>query len=206
MFMLKLSLIFKKKVIIIKAMSFTGRRPKDLFGYDKEKYRPIVDKLEEELIRFHLEEGFDTHITGGAQGFDQCVFWAVNRMKRLGYNVRNVLYIPFYKQENKWLKTGLFSQEEYRLMLSLADEVHCCNPNFDVLKEPKWKITSNLHARNHEMVADSVLVFGLYPGDGWMDENNKGGTSECLRYAREQQKTIYQMNPFTLECCYPLAA
>lgn len=189
-----------------KIMCFTGRRPKDLFGYTKEKYVPLVDALTKELIRFHLEEGYDTFITGGAQGFDQLAYWAVDRMKRMGYHVKNIVYAPFKKQENQWLEFGLFSKSEYRLMIARADKVHYCDENFDVTKEPKWKITSKLHMRNHDMVNTSELVFGLYPGDGWMDLNNKGGTSECLRYAKEQNKIIYQMNPFTLDFCYPLIA
>lgn len=189
-----------------KIMCFTGRRPKDLFGYVKEKYNAIVDKLTLELIRFHLEEGYDTFITGGAQGFDQLAFWAVDRMKRMGYPVKNVVYAPFKKQENKWLEKGLFSRSEYRLMLSRADVVHYCDAEIDVLIASKWKINNALHSRNHDMVNSSVLVFGLYPGDAWMDEHCAGGTAECLRYAREQKKDIYQMNPFTLECEYVRAA
>ena len=78
-----------------KTMSFTGRRPKDLFGYVKENYVPLVNKLTDELIQFYKEQGFDTFITGGAQGFDQLAFWAVDRMKRQGYMVKNIVYAPF---------------------------------------------------------------------------------------------------------------
>ena len=64
-----------------KTLCFTGRRPKDLFGYDKDKYYPIVDKLELILEDFYLQ-GFKKYISGGAQGFDQLSFWAVNRLKK----------------------------------------------------------------------------------------------------------------------------
>lgn len=185
-----------------KTMCFTGRRPKDLFGYVKENYVPLVNKLTDELIQFYKEQGFDTFITGGAQGFDQLAFWAVDRMKRQGYMVKNIVYAPFKKQENKWLKNGLFSQSEYQLMLSRADEVRYCDAEIDVLIASKWKINTALHSRNHDMVNSSILVFGLYPGFAWLEENCVGGTAECLRYAKEKEKKIYQMNPFTLECEY----
>ena len=185
-----------------KTMCFTGRRPKDLFGYVKENYVPLVNKLTDELIRFHKEQGFDVFITGGAQGFDQLAFWSVDRIKRQGFSVQNIVYAPFRKQESKWLQNGLFSQSEYQLMLSRADEVHYCNAEIDVLIASKWKINVALSGRNHDMVNSSELVFGLYPGDAWIDENCRGGTAECLRSAKDKRKEIYQMNPFTLECSF----
>ena len=72
-----------------KVLSFTGRRPKDLYKYDKEKYIPIVNKLVEILESFYLQ-GFKTFVSGGAQGFDQLAFWAVNRLKTKYPDIKNV--------------------------------------------------------------------------------------------------------------------
>ena len=124
-----------------RVMCFTGRRPKDLFGYQKDKYISLVNKLVTELEKFYLE-GFDIFITGGAQGFDQLAFWAVNKLKQKGYPVKNIVYIPFLKQELKWLEKGLFSQSEYRLMLKMADEIKICSPDINVSEANKWEINS----------------------------------------------------------------
>lgn len=184
-----------------KTLCFTGRRPKDLFGYDKTKYIPLVDALVIELRKFY-HQGYRNFISGGAQGFDQLAFWAVNRLKKEFPDVKNILYIPFPKQECKWLKNGLFSQSEYQLMVLMADEVKYCTPNLDIVIASKFEINIAMHKRNHDMVDDSSLIIGLYPTDLWMNENTQGGTAECLRYARDKKKIIYQINPFTLDCFY----
>lgn len=180
-----------------KTLCFTGRRPKDLFGYDKDKYYPIVDKLELILEDFYLQ-GFKKYISGGAQGFDQLSFWAVNRLKKKYPDVKNIVYIPFLGQERNW-NTTIFNKKEYKLMLSLADKVKNCSPYLEIDDAYKYEIVTALYRRNHDMVDDSSTIIGLYPSDLWMDERTKGGTAECLRYAKEKQKDIYQLNPFNLD-------
>lgn len=184
-----------------KTLCFTGPRPKKLFGYDKTKYIPLVDALVEELEKLY-KLGYRNFISGGAQGFDQLAFWATNKLKQKYLDVNNIVYIPFNNQEVKWLTKGLFGQLEYKLMLSMADVVYCCSPNVDITIASKFEINHALHKRNHNMVDSSNLVFGLYPSDLWMNDNTRGGTAECLRYAKRKQKLIYQMNPFNLECIF----
>ena len=179
------------------SICFTGRRPKDLYGYKKEPYIPLVNALKEHLIEFY-NKGYRRFISGGAQGFDQLAFWAVNAAKREGYDMKNILYLPFRKQECKWLKTGLFSQYEYRLMVELADEVHYISDT-DVATAKKYEINIALHKRNHAMVDDVSIVIGLYPGNGWDEPYASGGTAECLNYAKDHKKQIYILNPFTLD-------
>lgn len=176
---------------------FTGRRPKNLYGYDKEKYNDLVDYLTK-LLEKKYEEGYRTFISGGAQGFDQLAFWAVNRLKKQGKDIKNIVYIPFKGQERTWLGKGLFSKEEYNLMLSLADEIVVCS-DIDVTSCMKYELTIALHHRNHMMVDNSDLLIGIYPDDSWKDDCVKGGTAECLRYANDKHKDILTFNPFTLE-------
>ena len=66
--------------------------------------------------------GIKNYITGGAQGFDQLAFWAVNSLKK-EYDIQNIVYIPFQGQERLWKKTGMFGQKDYQKMLALADQV-----------------------------------------------------------------------------------
>lgn len=154
-------------------MSFTGRRPKDLCGYDPAYYRQFVAELTELLYLFH-EKGVRRFISGGAQGFDQLAFWSVHRLKtrKSCTDVENILYLPFKGHERKWAETGCFSQKEYRQMQALADSIHVISERDSVRA---------LFDRNHAMVDDSGILLGLYPDDAWCTA--KGGTAECLRYA-----------------------
>ena len=95
-----------------------------------------------------------------------------------------------------WLKKGLFSQEEFHLMLSLADEVVYCS---DTKPTDKMGINIAMHKRNHCMVDVSDIVLGLYPNDDWANVNVYGGTAECLKYALDKNKPIYILNPFNLD-------
>lgn len=183
---------------------FTGHRPKDLHGYEKDKYYPIVDVLQgvcEELSR----EGASTFISGGAQGIDQLAFWAVDRMRGAGFRVDNEIYVPFRSQPNRWKSEGLFSQAEYRYALGQATRVNILanDPDPNDIRG----VTRLLHARNHAMVNDSDVVVAFVSGEtletGY--RKSKGGTAECMRYAVSQGKPVLTIEyrpgsetPFTL--------
>ena len=172
-------------------VSFTGRRPKDLYGYNHDAYLQMVDAIKVNL-RYLYSIGYRLFISGGAQGFDQLAFWAVNALKREGYtDIRNIVYVPFVGQQLAWKKTGLFSQAEYNLMLSLADEVYYLKI---IDTNNKKQVISALYDRNHAMVDTTNLTFGLYPDYSWQMESVKGGTAECLRYAHMKQNKIFQLS------------
>ena len=60
-----------------KTACFTGPRPNQLFGYyHLERYDIITQALGELLPQLVAQGTFD-FISGGAQGFDQLAFWAV---------------------------------------------------------------------------------------------------------------------------------
>lgn len=174
---------------------FTGPRPKNLYGYEKEKYLPLIDTLKG-TIREFINQGYDTFITGGAQGVDQLAFWAVHALKKEGYNIKNIVYAPFKGQELGWAKEGLFSQKEYSLMLKLADEV-CVLKEIDV--KNRGQVVDALYHRNHQMVDGADTTVGIYPDYGWQFFETKSGTAECLRYAKDQGKAIFQLSPETLK-------
>lgn len=176
-----------------KTVCFTGHRPKDLYGYDKEKYFLLVGVLIDQVMDLYTK-GYTKFITGGAQGVDQLAFWAVNRAKDKYPEIQNVVYIPFNGQERQWKEEGLFSQKEYRLMLNMADEFTYLQPTLTVKNE----IVKALFARNHAMVDDADLVIGVYKKDDFITDL-KGGTAECLKYALNKNKQILLINPFTFQ-------
>lgn len=179
----------------MKVMCFTGRRPKDLFGYNKEDYIQMMEVIKNAL-REHISNGYTTFISGGAQGFDQLAFWAVNRLKEEGHDIKNIVYVPFKGQERIWRHEGLFSQKEYNLMLKKADEVVIVTEG-NVTS--KYDIIKAMHARNHAMVAKSDAVFGLFPDMSWKESTTKGGTAECLKYAASKDKPIFQLSNVSLD-------
>ena len=168
----------------------TGRRPKNLFGYEKNNYLPIIEKMKKGVRWLYDEKGVRKFITGGAQGWDQLLFWAVNAVKREpNYSdVINSVYIPFKGQELKWSADGLFGKREYYLILKMADEIKYIT-NFDNTSSYK-DIVDAMMSRNHAMVNDSNYVFGCYQDDSWILPETKGGTSECLKYSVNNDKDI----------------
>lgn len=167
---------------------FTGRRPKDIHGYDKDAYAPIIAYLGQVLESLY-QNSFRNFISGGAQGFDQLAFWTVDLLKKQHKDIMNRVYVPFPKQPSRWAKYGLFSQKEYHDMLTVADEARILNPDPDP-KKGFGTIVGLLHGRNHVMVGDADLVIAFLTGDNIDWRNAKGGTAECIRYAVSQNKPI----------------
>lgn len=171
-------------------IAFTGRRPKDLCGYKLANYQYFTSELVKLLLTLcKTPNEIYTFISGGAQGFDQLSFWAVDILKKQHpeLTIHNNVYVPHKGQANVWLPNGLFGQNEYQSMLTTADNVTYLQ---DVLSS-KYQIIKALTDRNHAMVNNADLIVALYPDDSW--ETSKGGTAECMRYAKSKNKTILQI-------------
>lgn len=165
---------------------FTGRRPKNLCGYSHNPYVNFTQDLVKSLEELYTN-GVRTFISGGAQGFDQLAFWAVEIFKRQHEDVQNIVYVPFRGQENRWKEDGAFGQSEYNKMLKTADEVVYLQEKLSNYKE----IAAALTDRNKKMVDASDIVVALYPDLSY--RKNTGGTAHCMRYAEEKNKQIYQI-------------
>lgn len=168
---------------------FTGPRPNQLHGY-KEPARPLYSQIADFASKVILQcverNPGSIFISGGAQGFDQLAFWAVEKAKkaRPDLGIANILYIPFESQPSFWSPTGMFGQSEYRRMKRFADTVRFISPNPH--PDDRRAVARALFERNHAMVKDSNLVIALLAGRSRDWENSSGGTAECVRYARSQ--------------------
>lgn len=167
-------------------VAFTGSRASKLAGYDANHYESFKAEMAMQLEALY-QLGYNEFISGGAQGFDQLAFWCVDELKKKHPEVRNIVHIPFRGQERQWRTIGLFGQNEYKAMLNKADEVVYLQ---DELFE-KREIVNALMERNHSMVNASDLVVALYANDDW--KTASGGTAECMRYASNANKEIYQI-------------
>lgn len=178
----------------MKKICFTGRRPKNLLPmpkdrYDRSKYTQFVEMLSTYLISEITED--TTFISGGAQGFDQLAFWAVDLVKSKidpKFTVKNVVYVPHKRQAELWSSDdNLFSKTDYAKMLRRADSVKYIYGELYT----GYEINRALIERNHIMVDNSDLVIALYPDDKW--KTSSGGTPECMRYAYNNNKPINQI-------------
>lgn len=173
---------------------FTGPRPNQLHGYDEAArplYAQIVDFTRNVILKFAQDNPGTEFISGGAQGFDQLAFWAVEKAKRLHpeLNIGNILYIPFENQPSRWSPDGMFGRKEYMLMRRRANITRIVSPN--PAPDDSRAAVKALHERNHAMVKDSDLVIALLAGRSLDWENSSGGTAECVRYARAQNRPVF---------------
>lgn len=58
-------------------------------------------------------------ISGGAQGFDQLAFKAVNNLKQKYPDIKNIVYIPFTGYDKQWNEYGLFTAKEFENELKM---------------------------------------------------------------------------------------
>lgn len=201
----------------MKTVCFTGRRPKDLFDeehksarYKKESYEDLVNFLTDELEKFY-DKGVREYISGGAQGFDQLAFYAVDNLKKRHSDVKNVVYVPFEGQENMWLNYGLFGQARYHTMLRNADECNIITVGELVnVKNEEGKIVDSylkqdddthisvkkaMFMRNQAMVNKSDAIIALFP-DNNIDGKGyeRSGTALTMKYARSSNKDVYRLD------------
>lgn len=181
---------------MIHTVSFTGPRPKKLFGY--EEYQPYkeIQKVLYDILKKQYESGVRQWISGGAQGFDQIAFWTVFELSKIHPDIKNTVYIPFRGQERLWREDGLFGQKEYRQMLQLATNIKCIK---DTLPNGEYySIPALMMKRNEAMINDSDQMIALYPFNmNW--EKMHGGTANAIRYAHRNKKPIQRIDPFTKE-------
>lgn len=175
------------------AICFTGPRPQKLFGFqDCKEYEAISHALAH-LLQNLEQSGYNTFISGGAQGFDQLAFFTVDTYMMY---VNNHVFIPFKQQPDRWFEKGFFGQEAYRTMLTKAKSVTDISDGR--MNMPYYECIKYLMKRNEEMVDHSSITVALY----WHDKDyitEKGGTASCIRYSLKQGHKVILLDPVTLK-------
>lgn len=181
-------------------LCFTGQRPKDLMPGSRQAYSmESYDKFRKDLTLYLSEmynAGYRNFISGGAQGFDQIAFWAVEDLKAIHPDIKNIAYLPFKGQEGAWRDTGGFSKTEYRKLVEKADEVVWTSEMQGITVDlvNNRNIGLALNRRNHAMVDDADLVIALYRDPNGFDPNKTGsGTNNCMKYAHDKGVPVYQI-------------
>ena len=171
---------------------FTGHRPDKLGGYDwnTPKNRLIMKNLTELIEKEILENNAKTFIFGGALGIDQMAFEIVRKLQEHCYHdIKMILAVPFKNQAIKWFNKN--DVKRYESQLEWADEVIYV----DEIEGYECKNTyvgdyhpAKMDLRNRYMVDNSDLVIAVWNG-------TKGGTCNCVKYAKSKDKNIIFINP-----------
>ncbi len=171
----------------------TGYRPNKLpprYGYNihSAAYQGLA-KVIQDVLKIALLSKQDTTlecISGMALGVDQLYVDLVGNhfkywLRACAFKCLVTAAVPCRGQELKWPVTN---REEYHKLLALCDKVHyVTNGSFT---------STCMEERNRWMVDNSDAVIAVWDG-------KSGGTANCIRYARSRKKTVYYIDPGSLE-------
>lgn len=167
---------------------FTGPRPHKLAVFAKEAYQPVIDTTIQ-LCKKLYQTGIKQFISGGAQGFDMLAFETVDKLKSMHPDIKNIVYIPFTDYDKYFADYGLFSKNYAENLFAKADEIKYVSQSDNLDREMAAIL---LNRRNEAMVDNSDIVIALYPDGSWLTAEHSG-TANCMRYAKQKGKTIYQI-------------
>lgn len=156
-------------------VAVTGHRPQHLLEYNspedniKKFYRKVLIKLRPTAL-----------ISGMALGVDQ---WAARVALEIGVPLTAAL--PYPGQAGRWTDEQV---TEYKAILDAASEVEILHDN----PTSRFESYQFLQQRNEWMVDHSDLLLAVWDG-------TKGGTGNCVRYARKKGQRIFRIDPSTWE-------
>lgn len=151
-------------------VAFTGHRPNKLGGYKlpNPTYIHVCKSLDQVLRDLKPEKA----ISGMALGIDQ---WAASICAKLG--IPFTAAIPFVGQEKIWPEQSKLIYNN--LLGKAAEQVIVSEGEYSALK---------MQVRNEYLVNNCDLLIGVWDG-------SKGGTSNCLDYAKSINRKILIINP-----------
>ena len=160
----------------IKTVGVTGLRPQKLpwgTGEDNPQCQALKDTMGRALNKFY-HQGYRRFATGMALGPD---IWFAEEVLFLPDPKELYCFIPYRGQENGWNPED---QDRYRDILHEADKVIVAGSGY----------TPNImFERNKMMVDASDMIIAVW------DSETTGGTYSTIRYARQNNKPILQLNP-----------
>lgn len=166
-------------------ISTTGHRPNGLpkeYGYNLNneawtKLKEYIEATIEECYKYATPNEELTLVTGMALGVDTAFWEVAAKLRKNNPNIRIEAALPFIGQEKKWTEE---SQKQYKQMLSESDKVTIVSEGGFA----KYKMM----ARNRYMVNKSDIVIAVICKE-------TGGTAQCVKYAKEHNKVVIEINP-----------
>lgn len=106
------------------SICFCGLRPQKLYGYNlnDSRYQKLAKKIRETLINEIEKSNIQICVTSCSLGMETVSFFVVDWLKNNGYNLINVLVIPFRNIFCKWSNTD---KERFERMKEKADYIIC---------------------------------------------------------------------------------
>jgi uncharacterized phage-like protein YoqJ len=152
----------------------TGHRPQEIGGFKLPN--PTYNKICQETERLLVELKPDKVLSGMALGFDQ--YLAAIAYKR---KIPFVAVLPFEGQETAWPQE---SQKTYRLLRKVAIE--------EVIVSPGGYTPAKMQIRNQYLCDHSDILLACF-----IPTKTKGGTFNCIQYAKSIDRKIIFINPTT---------
>lgn len=158
----------------------TGYRPNKLYGYDLSDER--YTNLKKVFKQFLKENNCSEAISGMALGVDTVFALSVLELKDEGIDIKLRCAIPCLNHTSTWyVKEDI---DRYNFILHKADYV-------DLVSNEPYK-PYLMQVRNEYMVDKSDIVLSVWNG-------SKGGTFNCVNYARVKNKPVYNISPTSLK-------
>ena len=170
------------KAETLRALAFTGSRPKSLYGeHDRKAWSLLCARIEHAVESLDSQQGIGEAWSGGAQGADMACFTAVARHNRHHPKNRilNMVAVPFPGQERRWSEDGMFGSSSYRRMIADADEV--------VTVSAKASRQAYMR-RNMFMVSRCDLLLAVSRAD---PSTAKTGTGSTVRRAMSLNRPVF---------------
>lgn len=162
-------------------LAVTGHRPHKLGGWNLGIHNALIAFATDRLQR----DDPAGVITGMALGWDQAVAVACVRL-----GIPFVAAVPFEGQESRWNEQ---QQGDYQKLLLCASAVHVVVDRetleaWSDMHSVKLAVLRAMQERNCWMVDNSTRLLALWNGE-------KGGTGNCVRYAKEGKRQIENVWP-----------
>lgn len=158
---------------IQKTVSFSGYRPEKLPDGGEDNSDSIIT-LKADLLDAVSEAascGFDTFLTGMAEGFDMLAAETVIKVKENNSHIKLIAVLPFDDNRER--------SERYNDIIAVADEVVALSDEYS---------RSTYYVRNEYMVDNSSRLICYYDG-------RYGGTEYTVDYAQKNGKKVINLAP-----------
>lgn len=179
--------------------AFTGHRPDKLPGRYNLLSEPNIQLFHSlvEAVKELYEMGVDEWWSGGALGSDQLFFLAVETVKAEGYNIKNMLAIPFSNMGQQWREpedlARLNEMKETADQMVLVDTVE----SYQLEGEFEGAHCNEKYTqRNLYMIDRADICLAVFQDTPW---NYGGGTSHAISRANMKGIPVIEIDPRWLD-------
>lgn len=149
---------------------FTGHRPQKCFGSEESIRLKLIAAINEAI-----QNGYDTFVTGMAEGVDVWAADEVLKIKKEHEKIKLICAVPFEGVEKNRTEE---QKNTFRKIIASADNVAYVCPKYR-----PWCFS----ARNQWMVDHASMVIAVFNG-------TPGGTEATIQYAHKKERKIVLLN------------